>query len=135
MVWKELTCVYTNALAIFLNFWSTQIQNSLEALNEASLTLDLIDSLKSLLFNIVCWASVQKYRRKENVLHSILFLIYIFRDLRFDLQLTLKLTYGRKLFSNIWNGQQRLGIWKGDALLSSSVWLLKSYLTESLVYL
>lgn len=65
--------MYTDELTISFNFWSIQIQNSLESFNEASLTLHLIDDLKSLLFNVLCQASVRECRRKEDILHSILF--------------------------------------------------------------
>jgi len=44
---------------------------------------------------------MQKYRRKKNILHNILFVNPIIKDIRFDLQLTLKMTYCRKWFSNI----------------------------------
>lgn len=90
--------MYTDELAIFLNFWSIQIGNSLEAFDGGSLTSHLTDDLKSLLFNMVCQASMQKHKRKKNVLHSIIFVNYIIREVRFDLQLTVKLTYCRKLF-------------------------------------
>lgn len=93
--------MYTNELAMFLNFWNIQILNSLEVLNEPSLTLPLTDDLESLFFNMVCQALMQKYRRKENTLHSILFVNDIIRVIRFDLQLTVKLTRYGKWLSNI----------------------------------
>lgn len=108
--WKEPAWMYTDELTISFNFWSIQIQNSLESFNEASLTLHLIDDLKSLLFNVLCQASVRECRRKKDILHSILFVYWIIRDIRFDIQLTLNLTYCTKWCSNIWNRQHRLGI-------------------------
>lgn len=86
--------MYTDELSILLNFWSIQIKNSLEAFKETSLILHLIDDLKSLLFNMVCQASRQKYKRK-NILNSILFVNYMIRDVKFDLQMALNSLYKR----------------------------------------